>query len=1045
MLVSSFLLQAAAAACSGSTVWHANAVQQRFAFEHWLSEVVHKPCRVVDCSLEGRCHKAGLLTLAGNASAHETAVRCAIAENSPVGSDVRYLVQDEYWSRLSCNGGCDQLVSQVAMALQPRNALWSVVFIDHVEQADPQVVANLILDFVEGGGSCKHSTADEVFSIDCSRVLLVLSTAFGKELIDETVASAPLPSSKLEKRARDRAQRWYHPSAVQDYGKNTRGRLLSNLRVALGESPASLLDAYITRAEAEAAAKAACDADHPSPAHMVSGAPDLSTEGPLGRLVGQSYVVRAINKTLRELSATTDGSLVSHLPEVFFFYGAPGLGKTFLAKLIAEAYHGSLSKPYFGSFKMQDYKDQRDQKRLTGAGCDLVGGGVPELEAYYDPGNRAIADSWAKYGGVGRPVLLFDEIEHGFDGVMNMLQNGVDGAWVYHREDPHDKSHCPQVTRPTAGSIIILTSNCYEEELKAATRAVKAEVLRYDDEQLESLSRRCAELCERHHQPCLVACEVEARMTSRIMKDALPCGIKKALEPFELDKFKDRFHQALFPFMELDEEQELAAMQVPLQELQREQKAKLNVTLLWTTAYPEHWLQTHASSASGSSLRDAINDMAQSKKRPGSVRSLLTQATADCTTHGERLRYLLLHASADGPTALHRCDGVRRTKEALPKHSKGSGGGRKGAAAEVASSLPAASPPTGGGAAEAGGGAGGKIASGPRAASRSKERSEEMLQILPEAPTEAPAAAVLQAVRDREAALQARLAALEQETAQQRARIAELERQNSHLRLLLSMALLSLAVLTLGLCYSLAAPLLLVGKVLLVHVAPAAMLVAAAAYAVVWVLCKYAEGSWIGAASCLGLEVARALSLAAVHSVTLLWQTGQAICSLLGWDPVRCLTALAGLVILMCGATLAGKWQRRSELREVVRLRMQVQETHATIRSLRGRAMALQLLVAGFRGRTRRLIAEKADLWTRLQAELRWLAPPTPEVRSPVPSEGLPSPSGSRTCFAGGDEGDVIQRREDAEVDEVEDELRKESPQEGSVASSFEPVDMNDA
>ena len=207
---------------------------------------------------------------------------------------------------------------------------------------------------------------------------------------------------------------------------------------------------------------------------------------------------------------------------------------------------------------------------------------MPELEAYYDPHNRAVAGSWAAYGGAGRPVLLFDEIEHGFDGVMNMLQNGVvsssssrsvrspasspasspssspasslasspsspasspsspphlppqDGAWVYHREDPHDKSQCPQVSRPTAGSIIILTSNCYEDELRVVTSAVREDVGRYDAEEMHSIARRCAELCEPTDEPCLVACEVERRMTSRIMKDALPCGVKKALEPFEL-------------------------------------------------------------------------------------------------------------------------------------------------------------------------------------------------------------------------------------------------------------------------------------------------------------------------------------------------------------------------------------------------------------------------------------------------------------------------------------------------------------------------------
>ena len=63
----------------GTRIWNEKTLQARFSFEHWLAEVVHKPCKVVDCSLQGRCHKAGLLTLAGNRSAHEAAARRATA------------------------------------------------------------------------------------------------------------------------------------------------------------------------------------------------------------------------------------------------------------------------------------------------------------------------------------------------------------------------------------------------------------------------------------------------------------------------------------------------------------------------------------------------------------------------------------------------------------------------------------------------------------------------------------------------------------------------------------------------------------------------------------------------------------------------------------------------------------------------------------------------------------------------------------------------------------------------------------------------------
>ena len=996
--------------CSHYRIWNDQTVRAHFSFEGWFSQVVQTPCRVVDCTPKGRCHKAGLLTLAGNVSAHADAVRCAIGENAPLGSDARYLLEEEHWERLSCADGCHDLVKRVANVLKQRDAMWTVLIIERAEKADPQVVANLLLDFVEGGGKCKHSAAESVVSMDCSRALLVLSTDFGSGLLDAapersmTSSSLPLTRSKLEKRVKDGAQRWFRPTGVQDYGKNTRGRLMSNLRVAQGEPPATLLDAYIRRAEQQQQQRrdehegASCD--EAESGGGVSSTfddvrlPRLGASGPLGKLVGQSYVLRAINKTLAELAASEESGGASALPEVFFFYGSPGAGKTYLARLIAEAYHGSSEQPFFGEFKMQSYKDVRDQKRLTGAGCDLVGGGVPELEHFYGgvadvearlPADETLARRWGRYGGHGKPVLLFDEIEHGFDGVMNMLQAGIDGKWSYQVRDPSDQNRCPGVARPTAGTILILTSNCYQEELSAVTQAVKLEVSRQDDEQRRELAKRCSELCDRADEPCLVACEVEARMTHKIIHENLACGVAKALEPFELAKFKDRFSATLFPFMELDHEQRLQAMAVPLEEMKKEQqRPPYNVSLHWTEGYLQHWLEGKAGAeAGGDSMRSRIKEMVSSKKRPGSVRSMLTKSTSSCKEHGENLQHLLLHANEDGPTEMHRCDGV-----AQGTSGRGSAQSRGGAGEGPV--------PRGGGTGSSAGRDERRGAANGKSASFAAEPA--VRQAIREQPQPKGAPADVGAKREaqaassteRELALQDRLDQLELDAARLQARVAELERENGQLKRMLFAAALAVILLALALCYALAMPMLAVAKFTLVYMLPAVVSLGVFAVVFLWLVCEFGGETWMAGLACAGLELLRFAWAAAQQALLMTWGAIKLISGMFGIDPTSLATCLGLLLALMIITLFIGRWRKLADATERRALVSRHREAVAKLARMETECEKLkQQLAQAERARAQAVVerdeayAKRNELDVRLQAALSFLSPP-----AAAPAEG---------------------------------------------------------
>ena len=183
--------------------------------------------------------------------------RCAIGENAPLGSDARYLLRHNVGAPILHGRLCR--LAPVAGVLKRRDAMWTVLIVEHAHEADPQVIANLLLDFVE---AALMPTRDGRLG----RVDGLLSRALGAEHglgaelltrmrlhrhppssdgadarppeVPSAQPTLPPPRSKIEKRVKDRAQRWFNPSAIQDYEEHARAADVE--LCALGHPPATL-------------------------------------------------------------------------------------------------------------------------------------------------------------------------------------------------------------------------------------------------------------------------------------------------------------------------------------------------------------------------------------------------------------------------------------------------------------------------------------------------------------------------------------------------------------------------------------------------------------------------------------------------------------------------------------------------------------------------------------------------------------------------------------------------------------------------------------
>jgi ATP-dependent Clp protease ATP-binding subunit ClpC len=152
----------------------------------------------------------------------------------------------------------------------------------------------------------------------------------------------------------------------------------------------------------------------------------------LEEIVGQDEAIKQVCKSIKRkrLGLSAKGK-----PSVFMFLGATGVGKTYLAKKIAEKIFGD--EKYLVRLDMSEYIDQTSCNKLIGSASGYVG--------YNEGGVLTNALKKKKYC-----VLLLDEIEKAHSDVYNMFLQMFDEGRI--TDNKGNFIDCKDV-------IVIMTSN----------------------------------------------------------------------------------------------------------------------------------------------------------------------------------------------------------------------------------------------------------------------------------------------------------------------------------------------------------------------------------------------------------------------------------------------------------------------------------------------------------------------------------------------------------------------------------------------------------
>ncbi|GHH43030.1 ATP-dependent Clp protease ATP-binding subunit [Lentzea cavernae] len=171
------------------------------------------------------------------------------------------------------------------------------------------------------------------------------------------------------------------------------------------------------------------------------------------RIIGQDEAVEAVADAVRQGRA---GLKHPHRPiGSFLFLGPTGVGKTEVARALAEALFGSQDRLI--RFDMSEFGQQHTVSRLIGAPPGYVG--------YEDAGQLTGAVRRVPYS-----VLLLDEIEKAHSDVFNTLLQVLDAGRL---TDSQGR------TADFANTVIIMTSNIGADQLLAAAASgVEVEQLR---------------------------------------------------------------------------------------------------------------------------------------------------------------------------------------------------------------------------------------------------------------------------------------------------------------------------------------------------------------------------------------------------------------------------------------------------------------------------------------------------------------------------------------------------------------------------------------
>ena len=473
-------------------------------------------------------------------------------------NEVRHPASMSAWHEISCAHGCPELLEEVAHVLHKHSGQWGVLLVHDADNAPVAQIGALAKRFFHAG-RCFHSTADARFDSDCRRFVFALSTRWGTDATLQPDARAR-PRHELTSLALAEAQPWLTKAVPQ---VAQRQRLRGAMAVVLGREPS---DRFATRIleQDQARAKRAARRDA-ARAAAATAAPERAgrrrqRSRPLSirRGLRPGGCVRELRSRLSVVASGADGGEGAH---VFFFFGFPGTGKTYLAEQVAMAQHGSTAKPNYEVFSMQNYKTEEAMWNLVSPPCGVKGEG-------------AFANLFASRVGCGggggggtcegvAPVVLFDEIEEArADFMTTALVNAVDkkGYVEFHRKEA-GSDRCQSVHAPTAGAFFILTSNCFMDELNAVLA----------DEQRPGRT------------PAQVYAAVRKAMDAKIFDEGIPCdNATRTPSPFAARKMADRMRGNIYPFLPLNDEEVVRAFETQLQHRADAYEATRGVGLYWT-------------------------------------------------------------------------------------------------------------------------------------------------------------------------------------------------------------------------------------------------------------------------------------------------------------------------------------------------------------------------------------------------------------------------------------------------------------------------------
>lgn len=162
------------------------------------------------------------------------------------------------------------------------------------------------------------------------------------------------------------------------------------------------------------------------------------------RVIGQNEVVSALSRRLRQrLAARRQGKPIA----VFAFAGPPGVGKTYLAQVLAEKLYGD--EAHLHVFEMAKFREGYSANSLFGVPAGLQGSGEPGLIS------RALRDT-------PNAIILLDEFEKASRDVhMQFLS-----AW----NDGFVTDLGTGTKYPTTEAIFILTTNAGARRIAELTR-----------------------------------------------------------------------------------------------------------------------------------------------------------------------------------------------------------------------------------------------------------------------------------------------------------------------------------------------------------------------------------------------------------------------------------------------------------------------------------------------------------------------------------------------------------------------------------------------